>query len=43
MIRCGVIYKEACSRILKMKFDNIAILKRENDTWIVERIWELKS
>jgi 2'-5' RNA ligase len=24
-----------------MKFDNIAIMKRETDAWVVDRIWEL--
>ncbi len=26
----------------EMKFDNIAILKKPIDTWVVERIWEIK-
>lgn len=26
---------------LNMKFDNIAILKKETDVWVVERIWEI--
>ena len=25
----------------KMKFDNIAVLKRDTDKWVVDRIWEL--
>ena len=26
----------------KMKFDNIAVLKKENEKWLVERVWELQ-
>ena len=26
-----------------MKFDNIAVLKRETDNWVVDRVWELPT
>lgn len=27
----------------KMKFDNIAVLKRENERWVVERVFEIEA
>ena len=27
---------------MKMEFDNIAVLKREKNSWVVDRVWELR-